>query len=101
PAGPLGRDGDLAPVPHRRHKVGVVDARKFRLRAERHRDRAGQLVLDQAALQAAVAAVDLELPFAIQAQPIWPSELRARVFGAGEGEGWLLCWYRTYASLRV
>ena len=37
----------------------------------------------QATLQAAVAGVDLELPFAVQAQPVGAHELRAGIFSNG------------------
>src|SRR5690606_13239927 len=87
PAGPCRGDADGAPVPDRLHEVGVAHAGQLRLRAEGDGDGAGEPGAGEPALQAAVAAVDLELPGAVEAQPLGPGELRARVLGAGNGGG--------------
>ena len=52
-----------------------------RLRRERHGDPARQLAVQQAAFQAAVALVDLELPAAVQVQPVRAHALRAGMLG--------------------
>jgi hypothetical protein len=68
-SGPLQRQLDVAAVPDHMEKVGVCNAGQNRFRAEWHLNRPGQLALYQAALFAAVAAVGLELPLAVQAAP--------------------------------
>ena len=57
---------------------------RFRLRRERHRDLAGQRPVAQAALQAGVALVDLELPRPVERLPSWPHARRAGVLGSGD-----------------
>ena len=87
PARPLRRDRDCASIPDGVHPVGVADAGEGRLRAEGYDDALGKLALGQAAFQAAVARIDLELPFTVQAQPIVAHELRTGVFRAGDAFG--------------
>ena len=81
--GPCHRDGHFAPIPDGFQEVVVADARELRFRAEGHEDAVAQLALQQAALEAAVPLVKLELPFAVEAEPVAAHELGTRIFTAG------------------
>src|SRR6185295_17631962 len=81
PPSPEGGDEDAAAVPHRLVAIGVADARELRLGTERHRDARLQGTLEQATADAAVAGIELELPLAVEVQPILADELRAGIFG--------------------
>ena len=63
----------------------MVDAGERRFRAERDGDSLGEVAVEQTPLQTAVAAVDLELPVAIEIEPVGAGELRTRIFGAWNG----------------
>jgi len=60
----------------------VLDAGQARLRAKGHHDFVVQVTLQQAAMDAAVALVNLKLPDAIQTQPLLTGKLRAWIFTA-------------------
>lgn len=84
PAPPVLGDPDRAAVPDGLVEVGIPDARQLRLRAEGDSDPLGQLGVDQAALESAVARVEGELPGAVESEPVVPDEAGARVLGAGD-----------------
>ena len=93
---PLRRDANLSLIPHGRNEVGVADARQLAFRTERH----GNLTLQAgdilpAAFMARQSEVEVEVPSAVQAQPVSPLELRTGIFTAwygfcGDGR-WPLC----------
>src|SRR5699024_742717 len=62
---PVGGDDDGAAVPDGVEEVAVPDPGGLGLRREGHGDRRVQLALEQPALPAGVALVDLELPGAV------------------------------------
>src|SRR5581483_8739468 len=64
------------------HEIGVADPRKLGLRAEWHGYLLRERSRRQAALEAAIAGIDFELPGAVQAHPICAYKLRARILWA-------------------
>ena len=84
-AGPVGGDVQAAVVPHHLDKVGVLDAREGAFGAKGHSDRVVKALAGlKAALHARLAKVKGIGPRAVQVDPVFAHELRARVFGAGQ-----------------
>ena len=84
---PVRGDGDAAAVPDGIEVIAVPDPGGLGLRGEGDGDRLRELTLEQAALPAGVALVDLELPGAVQAQPGGALQLGAGVLGPGHITG--------------
>src|SRR5690606_29088151 len=80
---PARGDGDSAAVPDGLEMVAVADAGGGGLRREGNGDGALELALEQAALAAGVALVDLEAPGAVEIQPGGALQLGAGMLGAG------------------
>jgi hypothetical protein len=76
---PPGRDPCRASIPDRFHEVPLADTRQLRLRAERHHDLARQPPFEKPALKSVIRSIDLELPDAVQTQPLLADELRPRI----------------------
>ena len=89
-AGPLGRNRRLAPIPDGIVIIVVFDARQFGFGAEGHGDRVVQRAVEQAAVDAAVALINLEAPLTVEAEPVVADKLRPGIFAAGRGHGVLL-----------
>jgi hypothetical protein len=83
---PFVGNGDGAPIPDGIHEIGVLDARELRLRAKWDHNAVFELALVQAACKSTVATVGLELPLAVETQPIGTDKLRTGVLGT-----WNLC----------
>jgi hypothetical protein len=79
---PVGRDRHGRPVPDRLEEVDVLDPGQLRLRRERYDDPLRQLAIPDPALETRIGPIDLELPLAVQVQPLRPNELRTRVLRA-------------------
>ena len=63
---PIRRDLHLPAIPNSVVIIGVADAGQIRFRAEGHSDPVVEVALQQAAVDATVALVNLKLPFAIE-----------------------------------
>jgi hypothetical protein len=78
---PVTRDPHKAAIPDGVQEVGVAQTGKLGLGAERDEDMIGQLPPEEAAGEATIASIDLELPLSIETEPVPPHELGTRVFG--------------------
>ncbi len=78
-AGPVVRYLHFASIPDGIQVVLIADARKLRLRTEGHRNRVGERSIEEPAFESAVRRIDLELPLAIETQPLIADELGSRV----------------------
>ena len=89
-AGPDGRNLDAAVVPHVLDEVLVADAGELALGAEGDGDFAVEaLALEEFAAHVAAGMAEVERvgPGAVEVDPVGALELRARVFGSGDGHG--------------
>ncbi len=83
--GPVGRQGEDAPVPDGLEEVGVADAGQLGLGREGDEDLPVQVTGEETAFETAVPPVGLELPEAVHVEPVATDELRSRVLRAGYG----------------
>ena len=80
--GPGFGNAHRSPIPDGLHKTRVADTGKLRLRTKRHENVITKLARQQIAIQAVICVIDFKLPTAVQAQPVVPNELGARIFTA-------------------
>ena len=82
---PATRRPKAAPVPHDIVKVRLPDAAQFALKSERHDDslRKPPLTAIPALAEAGIGVVPLELPLAVQIQPVCAHELGTGIFRPG------------------
>ena len=78
-ARPLRRNGHVAAIPDGVKVVVVLDSRQPGLRAKGHGDGAVQLALQEPPVDPAISLIDLELPLAVEAQPMRAHKLRAGI----------------------
>ncbi len=80
---PIRRDLHLPAIPNSIVIIGVADAGQIRFRAKGNDDLAVQVAFEHAAVDTTITLINLELPLAIQAEPIFADKLWTRIFVTG------------------